>query len=154
MAKFIQMEGNDGIAANGNRIVTRTYLERTWQAGVAVPPDPALPPEVSDGLPSYALGWFVGDYGRLTMLSHSGGPYDFSSEAAFLPEANLGIAVLTNDAACGALAAFAAQYRLFALLLDQELAVQNAFDAFLASVNAQRLAAAIALRSILRAAAL
>jgi CubicO group peptidase (beta-lactamase class C family) len=145
MARYLQMQLSHGVAPDGRRLVSSENLERTWRPGVAVPPDPNIPPAVAAGLAHYGLGWFIGAYGGLKLVSHSGGTYGFSSEVAFLPEAGLGIAVLTNEAPCGALVAFAAQYRLFELVFNQAPAAADEFDAYLGAVKAQRLAAAVAL---------
>ena len=148
MARYLQMQLDGGVAPDGTRVVSAENLARTWQPGVAVPPDPNIPTAVSAGLARYALGWFVGNYDGQMLISHSGGTYGFSSEIAFLPEADLGIVVLTNEAPCGALVAFAAQYRLFELVFNQEPAAEEAFDAYLGAVKARRLAALLSLGTI------
>ena len=46
----------------------------------------------------YGLGWVVGAYGGQRLISHSGGTLGFSSLVTFLPEADLGMVMLTNGA--------------------------------------------------------
>jgi hypothetical protein len=57
----------------------------------------------------------------LREISHTGGTTGFTAQVAFLPAADLGIAILSNASASpGALAfAFAVQFRLLELLFDQ-----------------------------------
>jgi beta-lactamase family protein len=45
----------------------------------------------------YGLGWLNGEYLGLRVVSHAGGTAGFSAEIAFLPEAGLGIVILTNS---------------------------------------------------------
>jgi CubicO group peptidase (beta-lactamase class C family) len=138
MAKYLQMQLAHGVAPDGDRVVSAENLERTWAPGVAVPPDPALPPVLNASLQHYGLGWMRGDYGGQTVISHSGGTLGFSTEVAFLPAADLGIAVLTNESTCGAFIAYATQYRLFELVFGQEPRAADAFLTFLNATLAQR----------------
>jgi hypothetical protein len=92
---------------------------------------------------SYGLGWLSGAYRGLHVVSHGGGTGGFTSEIAFLPEADLGIVVLTNAFALSPNSpvplAFenAVKFRLFELLFDQSAE----FDEQLAA-QAKSLAAA------------
>ncbi|MCC7023363.1 MAG: beta-lactamase family protein [Thermomicrobiales bacterium] len=138
MAAYLQMQLGHGLAPDGDRVVSVENLERTWAPGVAIPPNPELPPVLNASMQHYGLGWAIGDYGGLTLISHSGGTFGFSTEVAFLPEADLGIAVLTNESTCGGLIAYAAQYRLFELVFDQEPRAADEFTAFLNAAMAQR----------------
>lgn len=44
----------------------------------------------------YALGWSVADYRGHTLISHGGNLPGFSSKVSYLPEAGIGVVVLTN----------------------------------------------------------
>ena len=143
MGRYLQTLLARGVAPNGTRVVSEENLRRIWQPGVAVPEDPTLPPLIEAGLDDYGLGWFIGEYGGLELISHSGGTFGFAAELAFLPEADLGLAVLTNDVVCGGFLAFAAQYRLFELVFDQEPMVAEQIDA-VAELLATEQAAALA----------
>jgi CubicO group peptidase (beta-lactamase class C family) len=138
LAQYLQMQLAEGRGPDGGEVVSAGNLRRTWQPGVAVPPNPQLPPLVNVGLAHYGLGWFVGEFGGLTLINHSGGTFGFSSEVAFLPAANLGVAVLANDPICGALLAYAVQYRLFELVFDLEPVVADEFSLFAGAISAQR----------------
>lgn len=138
LARYLQMLLAGGIAADGERVVSEGNLERLWQPGVAVPPNPQLPAIISEGMAHYGLGWYLGEYGGQTLINHSGGTYGFAAEVAILPEANLGVAVLANDAICGALVSYGTQYRLFELVFDLEPAVATEFAAFAGTIAGQR----------------
>jgi CubicO group peptidase (beta-lactamase class C family) len=134
MAQYLETLLARGIAPDGDRVISEESLLRTWQPGVAVPEDTSFSGLVDARIDAYGLGWFVGDYGGLELLSHSGGTYGFGAEAAFLPEANLGAVALTNDAVCGGLLAFAIQHRLFELVFDREPVVTQLLDTITAEL--------------------
>jgi CubicO group peptidase (beta-lactamase class C family) len=124
MASYLQMELAGGIAPDGTRVASGENLEATWQPQVAMPAigGSDVPPEMTTMAQGYALGWVVGDYHGQRLLSHSGGTFGFSAQAALLPDAGLGLVILTN----GVNADFfklAVQYRLFELVFDQPAAV-------------------------------
>lgn len=148
MAAYLQMLLADGVAADGTRVVSEQNLQRLWRPGVTVPPNPQLPPLINAGMTHYGLGWYIGEYGGLDLISHSGGTYGFASEVAILPEAGLGVAVLANDAICGAILSYGTQYRLFELVFDQEPAVATEVAAFVGAIDAQRQAASALLRPV------
>ncbi len=106
MAQYMIMMLNEGVAADGTRIVSADNLARTWEPQVAI--------SASD---EYGLGWIVSDYHGLTMLSHAGNTLGFTSEFAFLPERDLGIVVLTNQRLSPLNSAV--RTRLFEMLFEQ-----------------------------------
>ena len=108
MANYMIMELNEGVAADGTRIVTPENLAHTWQ--------PQVPISASD---DYGLGWIVSDFHGLKMLSHAGNTFGFTSEFAFLPERNLGVVVLANQRI--SLLPGAIRTRLFEMLFEQPL---------------------------------
>ncbi len=70
----------------------------------------------------YGLGWLNGQYRGLRVVSHAGGTGGFTAEIAFLPEADLGIVILTNALALAPVPLglqAALEIRLFELLFDQ-----------------------------------
>ncbi len=79
----------------------------------------------------YGLGWSVGEYRGLRVVSHAGGTGGFTAEIAFLPEAGAGIVILSNALSLSPIPLafqFAVEIRLFEILFDQPAA----FDAQLA----------------------
>jgi CubicO group peptidase (beta-lactamase class C family) len=121
MARFVQTELAGGIAPSGMRVVSAENLAVTWAAGVVVPNLYGGPPEMAASMSHYGLGWLCGEYHGLHVISHAVGTAGFTALVAFLPDADLGIAVLSNASAVpGALAfTFAVHFRLLQLLFDQ-----------------------------------
>jgi CubicO group peptidase (beta-lactamase class C family) len=85
MTRYLIVQLSQGISANGTRVVSANNLRVTWQPQIEMQPGA-----------SYALGWGVAKYKGQRLLSHGGGTAGFSSDLTFLPDADLGIVVLTN----------------------------------------------------------
>ena len=121
MARFVQAELAGGVAPSGTRVVSAANLAVTWAPRVAVPDIYGGPPEMAASMSQYGLGWMSGEYRGLRIISHAGGTAGFTAQVAFLPDAELGIVVLSNASAVpGALAfTFAVHFRLLELLFDQ-----------------------------------
>jgi CubicO group peptidase (beta-lactamase class C family) len=121
MARFVQTELAGGIAPSGRRVVSAENRAVTWAPGVAVPNLYGGPPEMAASMSHYGLGWLSGDYRGLRVISHAGGTAGFTAQVAFLPDADLGIAVLSNASALPGALAFtsAVHFRLLELLFDQ-----------------------------------
>jgi CubicO group peptidase (beta-lactamase class C family) len=85
LAKYMIMQMDGGVTADGTRIVTEAMIEEMWTPHVGKP----------DGT-SFGLGWTVSEYHGLQAIEYSGNGLGNSVRLQFLPEANLGIVVLTN----------------------------------------------------------
>jgi hypothetical protein len=110
------------MAPGGDRVVSAANLEATWAPGVAVPDLYGGPPEMAATLTGYGLGWLTGQYHGLRVVSHAGGTAGFTAEIAFLPESDLGVAILTNALSLAPIPLafeYAVEFRLFELLFDQ-----------------------------------
>ena len=66
----------------------------------------------------YGLGWVVGDYRGQRLYWHSGETFGFHAQTAFLPDADLGLVILTNGIGAD-IFAYAVQFRLFELVFGQ-----------------------------------
>jgi CubicO group peptidase (beta-lactamase class C family) len=119
MARYIQTELADGVAPDGTRVVSAANLERTRAPRASIPAEPELPPLFTEVGQHYGMGWVIGTYKGQQIISHSGGTFGFGSEVAFLPEADLGVVILTNNVQAGGPFALAVQFRLLELLFDQ-----------------------------------
>ncbi|MGB3714314.1 MAG: serine hydrolase domain-containing protein [Candidatus Promineifilaceae bacterium] len=86
MSNYILTELNGGVSPSGERVVSTENLAVTWEPQVDISAEA-----------SYGLGWIIEDKDGLTVISHAGNTFGFSSEFAFAPAANLGISVLTNQ---------------------------------------------------------
>lgn len=120
MARYVQTELSGGISPDGVRVVSEENLEHTWQPGIALHIPPQAPPVIAAFAGHYGLGWVVGAYGGQRAIWHSGGTLGFTSLVTFLPEANLGVVVLTNgQAGTAGPTTYAVTFRLLELLFDQ-----------------------------------
>ena len=129
MARYVQTELGNGVNPDGRRVVSAENLERTWQPSVALQAGPGTPPDMAAFAGHYALGWVLGAYGGQRLIWHSGGTLGFTSLVSFLPEADLGVVILTNGSGTAGPFTYAVQFRLLELLFDQPAA----FDALLAT---------------------
>jgi CubicO group peptidase (beta-lactamase class C family) len=127
MARYVQTELRKGVSPDGRRVVSTENLERTWQPSVALQAGPGTPPDMAAFAGHYALGWVLGTYGGQRLVWHSGGTLGFTALVSFLPDADLGVVILTNRSGTAGPFTYAVQFRLLELLFDQPAA----FDALL-----------------------
>jgi hypothetical protein len=85
MTKYMITELNQGVAPDGARVASAENVNVTWQPQVPVAAET-----------SYGLGWFVNSYKGQQLIEHGGNTLGFTSSFGFLPNADLGIIVLTN----------------------------------------------------------
>lgn len=85
MARYMLTQLSVGVAPDGTRVVSEENLRTTWEPTVPI-----------TAMASYGLGWIVAEYRGLQLLTHGGNTLGFTSEFAFMPEAGIGIVVLTN----------------------------------------------------------
>lgn len=109
LARYLLTELNRGITPAGRHVVSAENLTETWEPQVAVAAET-----------SYALGWFVDAYKGLPLLHHSGNTGGFTADVAMLPDAGVGIIVLTNARRSNAFNE-AVRVRLFELFYDQPM---------------------------------
>lgn len=138
MVRYVQTELRFGVAPDGGRVVSPENLERTWRPGVALPANPGVPPEMAAFAQHYGLGWVVGTYGGQRAIWHSGGTLGFSSLVTFLPEADLGVVVLTNGSGNAGQLIYSVVFRLLELLFDQPKSMDSILEAVSASMESGR----------------
>ncbi len=85
MARYLITQLHGGVPPDGTRIVSAENLGVTWTPQVAI-----------DSINSYGLGWIVSRYKSLQVLQHGGNTLGFTSDFAMVPEADLGVVVLSN----------------------------------------------------------
>lgn len=85
LARFVLTEMNRGVAPNGTRVVSAENLAETWRPQIKAYPDT-----------SYGMGWFIETYEGVEMIWHDGDVLGFKSLLIFIPEAKVGMALVTN----------------------------------------------------------
>lgn len=85
MAKFISTQINEGVAPNGNQVVSAENLMETWE--------PALE--------NYGMGWQVAEYNGFSFYIHDGYFDNYTSIIGFSPDKKIGFVVLNNSADMG-----------------------------------------------------
>jgi CubicO group peptidase (beta-lactamase class C family) len=92
LARYLITQLNRGVAPDGTQVVSADNLMETWQVQTSTP----SPPYYVGDLEGYAMGWSVQTYNGLRVIHHTGSIGGFKAELAFLPEENIGIAVVIN----------------------------------------------------------
>jgi CubicO group peptidase (beta-lactamase class C family) len=138
MARYIQTELRKGVSPDGQRVVSADNLERTWQPSVELQAGPGTPPDMAAFAGHYALGWVLGSYGGQRLVWHSGGTLGFTALVGFMPDADLGVVILTNRSGTAGPFTYAVQFRLLELLFDQPAAFDALLTAGLAGAAAGR----------------
>jgi CubicO group peptidase (beta-lactamase class C family) len=118
--------GKVGVDANGKevRLFSEKQSREMWSAQTPMKigdPKPALA-ATKPNFAAYGLGFQLRDYQGKLVAMHGGALQGFYSKVVLVPEAKLGIAILTNAESSGAMNAL--QYRL----LDQYLGVAQPAD--------------------------
>lgn len=99
MAKYMQMQLSHGVAADGTRIVSEENLMQTQTGTILV-----------GGNTYYAMGWMIEAYKGQSLIQHGGNTSGFTSDFAFLPDANLGVLVLSNRSSSNSFSAAVREY--------------------------------------------
>ena len=99
MAKWLRVQLAGGRLADGSRLFSAVTARELTTIVTPIPAaDP--PPEVAPlkaNFRGYALGFDIRDYRGHKLVTHTGGLPGYVSRVAMLPDANLGVAVLTNQ---------------------------------------------------------
>ena len=106
MTKWLLLQLNHGkFVDRDGRLFSERQAREMWSAQTILPVNNYPPPlaELSPKFSDYALGWFLRDYRGRKMVGHSGGVQGFVSRVMLVPEENLGVVILTNAEAGGAM---------------------------------------------------
>lgn len=130
MARFLMTCLGQGVTPAGTRIVSAETLAETWQPQV----------KVTKNL-SYGMGWFIEDYKGTRMIWHDGDVLGFKALIAFIPEANLGLVVLTNRTISTGFS-YSVRYHLLELLygldFEEEVKYEAQWTAFNEAISKLR----------------
>jgi CubicO group peptidase (beta-lactamase class C family) len=99
MARWMQVQLAGGMLPGGGRLVSEARHGAMWQ--VVTPMVPAKPavPELAPMRPNflgYGEGWLLSDYRGRRLVWHTGGWPGMVSRLTLVPDAGLGVIVLTN----------------------------------------------------------
>jgi len=117
MAKLVMTELGQGVAPDGKRIVSAKNLAETWQPQA----------KVTKTL-SYGMGWFIENYQGVKIIWHDGDVLGFKALIGFIPEANVGLVVLTNRMISTGFS-YSVRYHLLESLYGLEFAEEPKFEA-------------------------
>jgi CubicO group peptidase (beta-lactamase class C family) len=118
MARWLKVRLADGVLADGSRLFS---ADTARQLSTIVTPLPVTdpPPELTPlkgNFAGYALGLGVRDYRGRKLVVHDGGLPGYVSRVATMPEAGVGVALLTNQESTPALGAIV--YHILDTYLD------------------------------------
>lgn len=125
MARYMITQLADGVAPDGTRVVSEENLNVTREPQIAI-----------NANTSYGLGWMVTSYHGQPVITHGGNTLGFTSEFTFLPDANLGVIVLTNARASNLFNGNVTT-RLLELVFEQEPQVERELAFFLQQMEKQ-----------------
>ena len=100
MAKWMQVLLARGVLPDGSRLFSEDTLRQLTSIVTPLAPTLSPPPEFAalrNGFAGYALGLNVRDYRGMKMWTHTGGLPGYVSRVMMVPEAKLGVTVLTNQ---------------------------------------------------------
>lgn len=87
MGRYLAAQMRGGVAEDGTILVSAENLGVTKTAAISI-----------SGTTGYGLGWMTGDWYGQALLEHGGATNGFTSTMAYLPDAQIGVIVLTNTA--------------------------------------------------------
>jgi CubicO group peptidase (beta-lactamase class C family) len=124
VSKWVIAQLNGGKIDDKNRLFSAAQAKEMWTGATIVPISPAADalgaskPNFSE----YALGWLVSDYRSKKLVWHTGGLAGMVTRITLVPEAKVGVIVLTNQET-----GFAFNALTYALL-DEHLGVKEKTD--------------------------
>jgi len=122
MAKWMMVQLAGGKLPDGDkRLFSEKEGREMWSAQTILPvgEPPAALAALRINFAAYGLGWVLRDYRGRKYVSHTGGLPGYVSQVALIPDAKLGVVVLTNQEATGILSSIVDRI-LDAYLTDQQ----------------------------------
>src|SRR5262249_31228408 len=118
MAQWVRLHLRNGVYRR-TRLISHSAMTQMHSSPMSLPntlPDSGLMPDAH--LRAYGLGWMMHDYHDRLIVEHGGQTDGMHGTIAMMPEADLGVVVLTNSVLFGLPAAIA--YRVFDAYLGRE----------------------------------
>jgi CubicO group peptidase (beta-lactamase class C family) len=116
MARFIMTQLGQGVTPEGRRVVSAKNLAETWQ------PQARVTKKLS-----YGMGWFIERYKGIKIIWHDGDVLGFKALIGFIPEANMGLVILTNRTISTGFS-YSVRYHLMEQLYGLEFEEETRFD--------------------------
>jgi CubicO group peptidase (beta-lactamase class C family) len=129
VGKFLLTVLAKGVAPDGTCVVSEEHLAETWTRQIEIDAEPFLESAGS------ALGWRLEKYQGIAVVTKAGGIGGFSSQMAFIPDADTGIVILTNIDSMGLLLGSSVQYRLVEMLYGLEPQLEEFIEAELEQLS-------------------
>ncbi len=125
MARYMQTQLREGVTPDGTRVISAQNLNVTREPQIAI-----------NANTSYGLGWMVTSYHGQPVITHGGNTLGFTSEFTFLPQADLGVIVLTNARASNIFNGSITS-KVLELVFEQEPQVEQELDFVLEQIATQ-----------------
>jgi CubicO group peptidase (beta-lactamase class C family) len=111
MAKWLLVQLAEGQLADGSPLVAPATARELGTLVTPIPIDQGAPElrALRPNFQGYGLGLGVRDYRGRKLLTHTGGLPGYVSKVAMIPEARLGVAILTNQESTAAFEAIASR---------------------------------------------
>lgn len=145
VARYLITLLSGGLSPDGNRVVSTEALAETWapqiDIGVEQFTDRVLFPSSfvlsDDSQVGYGMGWFVGSYHGVEVLTDPGDERGYTNIMALLPEIGTGIVIFTNaeNLPCARPMTLAVQYRFVELLYGMDNQIDGYVDEILSQVG-------------------
>ncbi len=100
MSLWLMAQLNRGsYSQNGEtkQLFSEEQSKQMWQARTLIPVSEQATKNDKTHFYAYGLGWFMKDYHGVKLVQHTGGILGMVSKVVLVPEANLGLVVLTNQ---------------------------------------------------------
>lgn len=91
MALWAQFMLDNGVATDGERLISEVQMHELTKPVTLVPTNPLLAEHAGTHISAYALGWGVSTFYGEPLLSHSGGVLGATTYIAMLPKQNLAV---------------------------------------------------------------
>lgn len=109
MAKWMLVQLGEGKLADGSALIKPATARELTTIVTPIPIGPGAPElaAVRPNFSGYALGFGIRDYRGHKLVTHTGGLPGYVSKVAMIPDAQLGVAILTNQESTNAFDAIA-----------------------------------------------
>jgi len=101
MSQWLKLQLNHGLISKTNnkekRLFSQKQSHKMWQAKTLLNVSQTATKNDKTHFNAYGLGWFLNDFHGYKMVHHSGGILGMVSKVVLIPEANLGVVILTNQ---------------------------------------------------------